>query len=467
MTKPQVVPLHNPRLPRDHGLSGLGLLMQLAGGMFAVITGLSGFMQLFAIGQFGGRAGSEVLWMLLIVALGVARSAYHRNAGTEILYGHAPRAAVRRYVVFSLVHTAALLGFLKLGVELPNAVLFAVALLFLAWPVTVGAMVARLPVTDGELVPLAEDRGIEGAGILMVILGLTGAMFTLMMLKTMFDVPSGIVSMRDFLVIVLALLFARSVVHVHAGVTAVRCRELAKVNAATSRYANLGVLSSVAACAALLIVGMSAGAGGGFLMMFFLIGVGALLLVWPVTIRRFILEPRLEDAMRADIPDVTPDAPDRGLTALGWLLLALGVLALANVVPMLVFGAAGADGFGLTELTPRAVGSSPWVALGVAALQTWAGYELVTMSDRHKLAGTAYGAIAAIIGIIANAEVLDNLSRLGGGGRLVEMSGSTAFGSLALALIVPIATVILVNRPARPLAQARFVAKDPGGAPEA
>src|SRR5262249_26046786 len=78
----QVVELVDAGVPADQGLSSLGLLMQLAGNLFAAYAGLLAFWALFAL-----RGTGETLWILMLLGVSVARSLLHRSAGTQLLYG--------------------------------------------------------------------------------------------------------------------------------------------------------------------------------------------------------------------------------------------------------------------------------------------------------------------------------------------------------------------------------------------
>src|SRR5690349_24700326 len=72
--------LGDGRLPADLGLSGLGLVMQLAGTVFSGIAGVMGVMMVIMMVQLsslrgGGPNGGEVMFMLAAVAASFARSA--------------------------------------------------------------------------------------------------------------------------------------------------------------------------------------------------------------------------------------------------------------------------------------------------------------------------------------------------------------------------------------------------------
>src|SRR5690348_12734764 len=81
--KQDVVELVNAGAPADQGLSSLGLLMQLAGSLFAAFAVVFAF---WLIVQVRGN-GSELLWTFLILGLCGVRSIFHRMAGSDLLYG--------------------------------------------------------------------------------------------------------------------------------------------------------------------------------------------------------------------------------------------------------------------------------------------------------------------------------------------------------------------------------------------
>src|SRR5688500_15230561 len=107
--KDGVVQLVDAVVPADQGLSSLGLLMQLAGNVFAAGAGMLGFMVLTA-----SRGRGDSLWLLLLIGLSIARSLMHRTAGSHLLYGagelrdgKALRVrGIRNYAVVALAQTA-------------------------------------------------------------------------------------------------------------------------------------------------------------------------------------------------------------------------------------------------------------------------------------------------------------------------------------------------------------------------
>ena len=64
----EVVQLVDAGVPADHGLSSLGLLMQLAGSVLAAYAGIVAFLTLFAM-----RGSGETMWMFLILGMCIAR----------------------------------------------------------------------------------------------------------------------------------------------------------------------------------------------------------------------------------------------------------------------------------------------------------------------------------------------------------------------------------------------------------
>src|SRR5262245_45075904 len=82
-------PLGNGRQPADLGMSGLGLVVQLAGTVFAGFMGFFGVCLLIVVVRFSGRGGGQggvILWMLLMAATGIVRSLARRAAGARLLY---------------------------------------------------------------------------------------------------------------------------------------------------------------------------------------------------------------------------------------------------------------------------------------------------------------------------------------------------------------------------------------------
>jgi hypothetical protein len=200
------------------------------------------------------------------------------------------------------------------------------------------------------------------------------------------------------------------------------------------------------------------------------------LLAWPLIIRRFFSERQFADLMAGDKAPLHQRAPDLGLTALGWLLLANGVQQLANALPGVLLSGDGGDagrwgdlfgGQGLPAIFGMVyAGHSPWWGVGLAGIGIWAGIELVRMTDNHRLAATVYGVVSAVVTVYLLAPMLKHMGGMfdgmGGGGGMMSSVG--AFFVMSLSLAVPIGTLLLVHRKRLTTATAR-VRGDAGGPP--
>src|SRR5512135_1863035 len=139
-TQPKVVDLVDAGVPADQGLSSLGMLMQLAGNLFAAYMSLTTFAMLVLSSRAG--SGNETLWVLLLLGGAITRSLVHRSAGAQLLYGAggggqgSRMAGIQRYLVVAFAQSA-LTGLLlkwKFGVDAKMALGITAGLA--AWPVT-------------------------------------------------------------------------------------------------------------------------------------------------------------------------------------------------------------------------------------------------------------------------------------------------------------------------------------------
>ena len=94
----EVAQLAGPRMPADHGLSSLGLLMQLGGSLFL------GGMVVFSVSSLFASEMSGWFFLLVVCGAGAVRSGLHRAAGTALLYGseRGPFRPTCTYVAFSV-----------------------------------------------------------------------------------------------------------------------------------------------------------------------------------------------------------------------------------------------------------------------------------------------------------------------------------------------------------------------------
>jgi hypothetical protein len=453
MAEQNIVDLVDAHVPADQGLSSLGLLMQLAGNVLAAYVALLTFMGL----SLGGNG--ETLWILLVLGLSIARSFLHRSAGTQLLYGRPGEqgnrlAGVKRYIMFALAQSVMAAALLAAKFHVPSKIALAVMGGLAAWPATLAVLV-RLPRFkrfDND-VPMPEDKGFEGASILMTVLGLCGAVGGGTVLLVMLEQPDSALTKGPgvLMVLTVAMLVVRSIIHVQAGISGLRETNIDRSVELANRYANFGVISSFCGGGALLLFVMSSAVS--VFGMALITGLVWMLMAWPLIIRRFFSDRQFADLLAGEQAPVHRRAPDAGLTALGWLLLAYAVFGASFTLPTLVVGGGGRMS-DLQELF--AFGSagelrSIWWNVGVIVLQAWAGFELIRMSPQSRIIATVFGVVGAGVALYTNWPLIEAFKHMRGFG-----ANAIAIGPLALALILPVATLVLVNRKIAPTARARF-----------
>lgn len=452
----------------DSGLSGLGLIMQLVGGIMTAIVGTYGLFMLVAILQSGGRGGapgSVIVWLLAVVGTSLARSIMHQNAGKRLLYEGAgtPLSTLNKYITMAFVQTGVVCAGLLIN-SAPGGIMLGLLVLLGAWPLAL-LIVARPKIAEfGEAVPMADDKGFEGASILLLIFGSIGLGIGSIMLLGWLDWPGPMKTSGPGLgmLVVFAMLTIRSALHLRAGVRGTKATVMSDTAEAATKYASFGVIASVVAGGVFLLtmltsLGGTRGAGPAMILMLLMVVMLTwVLLVWPLTVKRFFSD-RQFATMVSEGPGVQRSA-DRGLSTLGWLLLAFGVYAAATGL----FGVMLGDAFGddramrrmsrsgnplgeMMGLFGSVGGKSPWFGIGVAALQIWAGVELIRMSPRYKLAGMVFGGVAAAVALYIYLPLLGDLMS-GGAALLRNPLAGMLFASVAMALVVPIATLVFVQR---------------------
>ncbi len=468
-----VVDLPTAQVPADQGLSSLGLIMQLAGTLFAAYVSLFMFLMLLMPRGMGGDG--TTLWIFLVLGLCIARSFYHRAAGTELLYGKRSLAetpegsfgGVRRYIAVALIQTVALAAIMKLKFDAPSNVVFGLAGGLGAWPMMLFALLQlpRFKRLEGAPLPIAEDKGFEGASILMAILGTCGALASGTILFMMLKMGGKAMQQGPMVLLLLAvgMLVVRSIIHVQAGLSGIRETSIDRSVELANRYSNFGVISSFCAAGAILLMIMTMGMN--VLGLALIAGACWMLMTWPLIIRRFFSDRQFADLLAGDGANIHRRAPDAGLTGLGWLLIAQAGLSATILIPQLILGES-AMGEGMERAMTALAGPmgmrSLWFSVGLTMLQVWAGYELVRMSAQHKLIAIAYGVIATGLTVYMVWPLVEMIkhSRGFGGEELTMM-----IGPIAIQLVVPIATLLLVARKIAPTATARFRQRPPEGTP--
>ena len=442
----KVVDLVDAGVPADQGLASLGLLMQLAGNLFAAYAALVAVVAL--------PFGHDMAWVALLASASIARSMMQRAAGARLLYGPDGgdrMIGIRRYIAVALGHSALFGVVLLTELHAPLRATIGVTAGLALWPAVL-AVLLQLPRFRRfrfEL-PIAEDKGFEGASILMTVLGLCGAVATGTLLYVLLQLPSSKLQSGPTVLVVLALamLLVRSVLHVQAGSSGLRETSVDRSVELSNRYANFGVISALCMGGAMLLFVMANEANVGVLAA--ICAMCWMLMSWPLIVRRFFGDRQFADLLAGDGAPLHRRAPDAGITSLGWLLIAHAALMASFLIPEMlldldsmwraVFATGGAAGF-----------HSLWWNIGVCVLQAWAGYELVRMSPHSRMVATVFGVVGVAVAGYLNWPLLHGLGHLSFGDQSAALAGPIAFE-----LIMPIATIVLVNRAISPTARARL-----------
>ena len=456
MTDQKVVDLVDAGVPADQGLSSLGLIMQLAGNVLAAYASLMLFMLLLAKPE-----GDDTLWIFLVLGASVARSLLHKSAGTQLLYGRGGDGAgqrlagLRRYVTFGIIQSVAVTAILMWKLHVPNDFSFGIALGLVAWPAGLAVMLA-LPRFKrfAEELPMSEDKGFEAASILMTVFGLCGLIGSGTMLLFLLDLPGKELQRGAGVLVVLSLIMlcARSFIHVQAGASGLRETSVDRSVELANRYANFGVISSFCAGGAFMLFAMSSAMNLTGLAL--VCGLVWMLMAWPMIIRRFFSDRQFSDLLAGDNAPIHRRAPDAGLSGLGWLLIAHAFFSLSFLMPQMTMAHRDSDAAAAMFMIGGAAGMrSVWWSIGLVILQAWAGFELVRMSAQSRMIAMVYGLVGIAVTLYVQWPFLQELRHareMLGGGEVMMI------GPLVISLIVPTATILLVNRKIAPTARARF-----------
>ena len=460
-----VVELPSPGLPADHGLASLGLIMQLAGRTTAALTALAATVAWIDC-RFEHRGG----WLALAIALGLVRSQLHRIAGRDLTYGrHAadgrsadPLHATRRYAAFGIAHAIALGAIAALAFGRPAATAAAIAAALAVWPAALAVVgsAPRFAALRAGL-PLGEDRGLEGAAIVMTVLGAYGILSTggLVVLLGRLSPHHRAHGWGGMLVVVFALLVGRSALQLRAGLAGLRHSSFDRPGELAGRYAAFGVISAFCVGGVLSLLAMSERLTPDAIL-----GVAAmcwLLVTWPMVVKRYFNHRQFAELLAGD--RVTHRrAPDAGLTGLGWLLAGhaalvggLAILALA-VHPRLggtIDGALLLGGLAVGRWpldSSLGAGLGPSLAAAVVVLELATAVALIRMSDHRAAIATIYAVFAGIVALGPTLPVVHSLGH--------HLDGWTAIRLLpsAVQLVLPVTALVLVHRALAPAARARY-----------
>lgn len=446
---PQTIALPRPGVPADRGLSALGLIMQLAGRTAgaATVLYLSFLVFLPAPHPHVGAV------LLILVSCGW-RAHLHARAGRRLLYMHSdqrPLATTLGYVQFALLQAIAigLTAWLVFDVRGMRALGIAGAVA--AWPVVLLILITTVAPVPARDVPLAEDRGLEGASLVMMVLGACGALASGTVLvargaltRHHLDHGWGWITLFVFL-----MLLARSLLLLRAGRAGAPAASFDAPLSLLDRYAAFGAVTAVWLSPFLLMIGAMRGEP--------FIGAVAtamsmwLLFAWPSILKRFFQHRQfveLLDGARV----LHARAPDAGLTALGWLLAGHAAIVISAVLLI----AELRNGFlarRLWSLEPALGGSRTAIAitLAVAALELVCAVALLQVRGQRRLIATVYAALAMTATSVLAWPLLHQLRRLPFDVELVM-----SLVPLAFQLAIPAATLVLVHRAIAPAAVARY-----------
>lgn len=437
-----------PRPPADQGLSSLGLLMGLVGSVMAPLTAaflLVRYGELDRLAQ-AGQPFDGRWWFLLVMVTGFVRGLVHRQAGIRlwrVVPGDPPvMTGIGHYLVASIAHATACVGFLRVQPGLSPVAPAAVGAMALAWPVTIGLVLRQRRFRAlGPRPPLAEDSGFDGLAVMMAVLGFVGLLAAAALGAVALSFPRR-VPQTPLLLMFVGSLFMRAALQLTTGVRAVQGRASASAPA-LRRYGELGTQLALAGGIALLMWTLLWGVD----LVAAAVAVAALLalLAWPSMVARYV---SWRDTGDAEADRVRRSSPDGGLAALGWMLLGLAGFSLVGaVVAQAASPAVAAQG--RTLLGAPIDHDLAWWTIPLALAQAWTALALLGVWPHRRRVATAW-AIAAVLATIT--------LRAGAIGAVLDAPlERRAIGVAALLAMLtpPVATLLLLHRRALPRAIAR------------
>ncbi len=416
-------------LPSDHGLTSAGLVCEALSGFGLALSVMVLAVILLSFGALTRFLPFESDAMLIVALfLCVLRAVAHGMLGRVLTRRDRKRMFryAKAYFGVAAVQTLALAlalggaGLGTLGGSSGLAGLGAVIVVSIAWPAVLLAMVLRpsnrraLAVEDAfDVRVLPNDRGVAGAGTIMLVGGVIAA------LGMGAELVGGGKLARSWVgIVVLLLLIVRSGVHAYAGFLALRRPSAASFAEGVTVYR---VATYVSSGAFALLALVASGAFEPVSIMLLLGFVYLYFLLWPRRLTRFTRQVATE-VRSDDISKPLPKPPDGGLTALGYILLWAGCYQLATAVGAVFVGSYDGGTVALLAV----------VGFGQTALMLWAGVELARMTPRWRVAAWAYGGLSIVLNL---------------GWPLAAGVSFQPVGLLMTALAV--LTIILVSRPLR------------------
>jgi len=451
---------HSPAepAPRDHGLAGLGLIMQLGGAVFLACAGIEVLRHLWSTLTDNRGGWADWFAFKVIYAPVILRSALHVRAGRALTRRSGPARLypTYTYIAVAFAQTAlsleSLHGAMGRGGDGQWIHYLVAALVLLAWPTTLLAMLIhpRLRRAVAQ-VPSPATGGVPGP--LFVVLGLTGALAALFTIYAVLGLGDPVLLVppteRFLLAYACALLMTRSILQAIAGARVMSGADDQRTDRAMARYVWFGLLSSVLAGASLILAHLvEQQYGDRWSWNLQIYGMEAwtmalLLFCWPIVVRPAVAARRSSLAR----------SPDTGLASLGWLLLAAGVFQLVLAVPDMLHPE---DAFTMVDHSLRYVNSYelsavlqdprwPWWIAAMTPVQLWAAVELIHATRRQRLAATLYGALSSAITLYLFWPHMLWLSETLGHAMPLHTRAICLYQA-AFWLIVPLVTLIFANR---------------------
>jgi hypothetical protein len=457
-----VVNLPRAGLPADHGLASLGLVMQLTGRTTGALAALVASLALLDT-RIHHVSPWFWPWFCVAAALCFARSQLHRIAGRDLTYSRYtvegkpadPFEATGTYVLFALGHAIGMGLVATLVFDAPRRTAAAITAALVLWPCVL-ATVCRLrryrPLRAG--IPLAEDRSLEGASIVMTVLGVHGLLSTGVIIAML-----GALSRHHrqhgwgaMFGVMFVLLAARSLLHVRAGVAGLRDVSFDRPGELAARYATFGVISAFCVGGMLALLAMSER-----LTPEAIAGIAVvcwLLVTWPMIVKRFFHHRQFVELLAGDRV-IHRRAPDAGLTALGWLLA--GHVVLVATLALLDGGVHQMPGRALASVvgTGRLV-LGPWWAVSpklgalVVGLELACAVALIRMSDTRRAIATLYSLVTCGLTLVMAIPAFREVSHH------ADLPTAIRLLPYAAQLVLPAAALLLVHRSVAPTARARY-----------
>jgi hypothetical protein len=453
-----IVNLPSAGMPADLGLASLGLVMQLAGRASGALTAL-----LASVVVLESRVHQHA-WFGFAVALCLARSELHRLAGRDLVYSRrtsegeraSPFGAMRTYIAFGIGHAIVLglIAAMLFGTTSGTAAGIAAALAL--WPMVLAGLLLLprfRPFHAG--IPLGEDRGLEGASILMTVFGACGVLSTGAIIAMLGELPSRHLQhgWGVMLVVVFSLLLVRSCLHLRAGLCGLREVSFDRPGELASRYVSFGIVSAACVAGVLALLAMSEQLTPDAIAS--VVVMGWLLAVWPLIVKRYFHHRQFAELLAGDRV-LHRRATDSGLTGLGWLMVGHATLAVTLLILSVTVEPSGAGRAlgNLLSLVGPILGPERFdlgLTTGVVVLELVAAVSLLRMSKHRKVITTIYAFFASGTALAVAWPLVQSL-----GHHHISYRSAFQWIPTAVQLVVPTAVMTLVHRKIAPVAQARY-----------